>query len=185
MILWNSVQTQRFIWSGSSLYAKINQYNFESFLFDLILNVPVNKLSVMSGRVFLGWTSTKQGLMCLAQGQNAVTPVRPKPATPLSRVKDSTLSHWLPILNPFTLILPKFLSWNCHLLITWNSQMPPEHFYQEWKYYERWSDCPMKQSDLILEQSDLSLQYRYFDKVHKQMREQTTIVENGGKSFKG
>ena len=29
-------------------------------LFDLILYVPVNNLSVMSGRVSLGWTSTKQ-----------------------------------------------------------------------------------------------------------------------------
>ena len=34
-------------------------------LFDLILYVPVNNFSVMSGQVFLGWTSTKQGLMCL------------------------------------------------------------------------------------------------------------------------
>ena len=35
-------------------------------LFDLILNVPVNNLSVKSGRVFLGGTGTKQGLMYLA-----------------------------------------------------------------------------------------------------------------------
>ena len=41
-------------------------------LFDLILHVPVNNFSVMSGHVFLG----KQGLMFLAQGHNAVTPVR-------------------------------------------------------------------------------------------------------------
>ena len=37
-------------------------------LFDLIPYVRVNNLSVTSGRVFLGWTSTKLGLMCLAQG---------------------------------------------------------------------------------------------------------------------
>ena len=43
------------------------------FLFDLILYVPVNNLSVTSGWVFLGWTSTKLGLMCLAQGHNTVT----------------------------------------------------------------------------------------------------------------
>ena len=55
------------------------------FLFDLILYVPVNNFSVMSGRVFLCRTSTKQGLMCLAQGHNAVTPVMPR-----SRVKHST-----------------------------------------------------------------------------------------------
>ena len=34
-------------------------------LFDLILYVPVNNLSVTSGRVVLGRTSTKLGLMCL------------------------------------------------------------------------------------------------------------------------
>ena len=40
-------------------------------LFYLILYVSVNNISVLSGWVFLGWTSTKQGLMCLAQGHNA------------------------------------------------------------------------------------------------------------------
>ena len=59
-------------------------------LFDLILYVPVNYFSVMSGRVFLGWTSTKQGLMCLAQGHNTVTPVRLEPATSRSWVKHFT-----------------------------------------------------------------------------------------------
>ena len=34
----------------------------------------------MLGRVFQGWTSTKQRLICQAQGQNTVTPVRFKPA---------------------------------------------------------------------------------------------------------
>ena len=37
----------------------------------------------------MGRTSTKQGLMCLAQGHNVVTPVRLKPATPQPRVKHS------------------------------------------------------------------------------------------------
>ena len=44
------------------------------FLFDLILYIPVN-FSVMSVRVFLGWNSTKQGLMCLALGHNTVRSV--------------------------------------------------------------------------------------------------------------
>ena len=46
------------------------QYLFACWfcLFDLILYFPVNNLSVMSGQVFLGRTSTKLGLMCLAQG---------------------------------------------------------------------------------------------------------------------
>ena len=59
-------------------------------LFDLILYVPVNNFSVMSGQVFLGCTSTKQGLLCLAQGHNAVMPVRLETATPRPRVKRST-----------------------------------------------------------------------------------------------
>ena len=29
---------------------------------------PINNLSVEQGRVFLGWTSSKKGQMCLAQG---------------------------------------------------------------------------------------------------------------------
>ena len=47
--------------------------------FDLILYVPVNNLSATFGRVFLGWTITKQVLMCLAQGHNTVSPVRLDP----------------------------------------------------------------------------------------------------------
>ena len=54
-------------------------------LFDVILYIPVNNVSVMLGRVFLGWTSTKQGLMCHAQGHNTVMPARLEPATILSR----------------------------------------------------------------------------------------------------
>ena len=45
-----------------------------SCLFVLILYVPVNNFSVMLGWVFLGWTSTKQTIKCLAQGHNAVPP---------------------------------------------------------------------------------------------------------------
>ena len=59
-------------------------------LFDLILYIPVNNLSVISGQVFLGWTSTNQGLMCLAQGHNAVMPMRLEPAALQARVKHST-----------------------------------------------------------------------------------------------
>ena len=44
--------------------------------FELILNASVNNFSVMFGRVFLDLTNTKQRLMCLAEGHNAVTPVR-------------------------------------------------------------------------------------------------------------
>ena len=57
---------------------------YPDFRSDLVLYVPVNNFLVMSGWVFLGWTITKQGLMCLAQGHNAVTPVRLEPLTPRS-----------------------------------------------------------------------------------------------------
>ena len=59
------------------------------FLFDLILYIPVNNFSFLLGWVFQGWTSTKQGLMCLGQGHKAVTPVMLEPATPWSQVKHS------------------------------------------------------------------------------------------------
>ena len=61
------------------------------YLFGLILYVPVNTLSVLSGRVFNpGLTSTKQGLMCLAQRHNAVMVVRFESMGLWSRVKHST-----------------------------------------------------------------------------------------------
>ena len=65
-------------------------------LFDLILYVPANNLSVTSGRVFLGWTNTctKLGLMCLAQGHNGVMPVKHEPAALRSQVKHSG-AQWL------------------------------------------------------------------------------------------
>ena len=52
--------------------------------------VPVNSFKVIWGRVFLGWTSTKQWIKCLPRVDNAVPPVRLEPATPRSRVRNST-----------------------------------------------------------------------------------------------
>ena len=49
--------------------------NGESFvLFDSLL--PSQLFSVILGRVFMDLTSTKQRIKCLAQGHNAVPPVR-------------------------------------------------------------------------------------------------------------
>ena len=45
----------------------------------------------MSGWVFLGWTSTKLGLMCLAQWHNAVMPVRLEVPALRSGVKHSAI----------------------------------------------------------------------------------------------
>ena len=60
----------------------------------------MKNLSVIKGWVFLGLTSTKLGFMCLAQGHNAVTPVRLKPAASQSPVKHSTTV--LPCIVKFT-----------------------------------------------------------------------------------
>ena len=77
-------------------------------LFDLILLLPINNLSVIKGQVFLGRTSTKLGLMCLTHGHNAVTPVRLDPVAPRSPVKHSTTeplrSHHF--IYPHQLIIP-------------------------------------------------------------------------------
>ena len=51
---------------------------------------PINNLSDIKGRVYLGWTSAKLGLMCLAQGHNAVMLVSLEPAAPRSQVEHST-----------------------------------------------------------------------------------------------
>ena len=59
-------------------------------LFVLILHIPVNNCSDMSGPIFLGWTSIKQWIKCLSQGHNTVSLVRLKPAKPQSWVKHST-----------------------------------------------------------------------------------------------
>ena len=77
----------------------ISEGCFNLCLFVLILYVPVNNFLIMSQRVFLSWTVTKQGIKCLAQGHNAVPPVKLEPATPRSRVKYSTTAL------PFVLIL--------------------------------------------------------------------------------
>ena len=47
---------------------------------NLILHVPISNISVMSEQVYLVATSTKQGLMFLIKGHNAVTPVRLYPS---------------------------------------------------------------------------------------------------------
>ena len=68
------------------VYANDEKTDIFVCLFDFILYIPVHNFSDISVQVFLA----KQGLMCLAQGNNAVTPVRLEPATPQSQVKHST-----------------------------------------------------------------------------------------------
>ena len=61
----------------------------------------------MSGRVFLGWTSTKQGLMCLAQGNNAVPPVRLEPQPFDLESSPLPLSHCTPHVGSLDVILTR------------------------------------------------------------------------------
>ena len=53
---------------------------------------PINNLSVIKGRIFLGWTSTKLGQMCLVQGprRSDAGEVRPCGAS----VSSQALYHW-------------------------------------------------------------------------------------------
>ena len=62
------------------------------FLFDLVLYIPstIFQLCWDGSELFLGWASTKLGLMCLAQGYITVMPVRLQPVAPRSWVKNST-----------------------------------------------------------------------------------------------
>ena len=62
---------------------------------------PINNPSDRTGRVFLSWTSTKLGLMCLARGHSALTPVRLQPAAPRSRVKHSTTDQMRSLCDVF------------------------------------------------------------------------------------
>ena len=52
-----------------------------------------NNFSVILGRVFLGWTSAKQGWMCLAQWHNTVKPLRLEPVAPLKGLNFTLPPH--------------------------------------------------------------------------------------------
>ena len=79
------------VWSVSALFV----------CFDSLR--PINNLSVKQGRVFLGWTSTKLGEMCLAQGPQGSDACEARTWGPRSRVKHSTTkplrSQGLPCLS--------------------------------------------------------------------------------------
>ena len=60
-------------------------------LFDLILYVQVNNFSVMSKRVFLGWTNTKLGLMSCSRTQRNVAG---EAQTHNPSILGQALHHW-------------------------------------------------------------------------------------------
>ena len=57
---------------------------------------PINNLSVKQGRVFLGWTSTKLGQMCLAQGPQRSDACEARTCGP--SVSSQALYHWATVL---------------------------------------------------------------------------------------
>ena len=74
-------------------------------LFDLIWFITSHQQSFsFVGTGLLSWTSTKLWLMCLAQGHNAVTPVRLEPAVPRSRVKHSKEEYGIYFQKKYTVL---------------------------------------------------------------------------------
>ena len=67
-----------------------------SFLLCLFVFLFFTSHDIGTGLPGLIRTSTKLGLMCLAQDHNTVTPVRLEPAAPRTRVKHSTTEHCAP-----------------------------------------------------------------------------------------
>ena len=61
-------------WLPSWVYTQAILDFHVASLFGLVLYVPANNFSAMLGRVFLGRTSTKQLIKCLAQRHNTVIP---------------------------------------------------------------------------------------------------------------
>ena len=85
-------------WSGFRLFAKAISRRQKSLLAKKIFGIMSSDfLSLMLGRVFLGWTSTKEGLISRAQGHTAVTPMSIIPTALRSQIKHSTLSHCAPM----------------------------------------------------------------------------------------
>ena len=67
---------------------------------------PINNLSVKQGRVFLGWTSTKIGWMCLPKGPQCSDAGEARTRGP--SVSSQALYHW-------ATALPNLKHWKCKL----------------------------------------------------------------------
>ena len=124
----STAQSQLSIISGAMILGwwhqfvlKLNSWIYYTYLYCLIwfFMSKTTFFSVMSGRVSLGWTSTKQVLICLAQGNNTVTPVMLELATAWIGLGSNTLllSHCAPILNYVFFSI----SWNCIKATEWET----------------------------------------------------------------
>ena len=87
---------------------------------------PINNRSVIKGQVFLGWTSTKLGLMFLLK--NTVTPVRLEPTALRSRVKHSTTE---PLRSHFHMV--------SSIVVSWQSYSHMESCIVSWQLSLSWS----------------------------------------------
>ena len=76
--------------SLNSSHSSSDIYLFLFVWFDSLR--PINNLSVKQGWVFLGWTSTKLRLMCLAQGPQRSITGEARTRSPL--VSSQALYHW-------------------------------------------------------------------------------------------
>ena len=119
LFLNGSITAEHYFWSNDSgliinlSVSWIHNILHVPLLIDLILMSKTTFFSIMSGRVVLGWTSTKQGLMWLAQGHNTVTPVMLELPTAWIGLGSNTLilSHCAPILNYVFLLLGTASRW--------------------------------------------------------------------------
>ena len=74
------------------LVAKHTEKHAGDFLFLLDSLSSINNLSVKQGRVYLGWTSTKLGYVCLAQWPQRSDAVEARTRGP--PVSSQALYHW-------------------------------------------------------------------------------------------
>ena len=77
-----------FVSLGSHRFEKLNSTCFICLIWFFFR--PSQQFFSYVGIVFLGWTSAKLGLMCLAQGHNAMMPMRLEPVAFWSWVKHAT-----------------------------------------------------------------------------------------------
>ena len=108
LFLKGSITAEHYFWSNDSglmyiwhqFVRKLNSWIYYTHWLIWFFMSKRTFFSVLPGRVLLGWT-TKQGLMCLDQGQNTVTLVMLELATTWIGLGSNTLilSHCAPILN--------------------------------------------------------------------------------------
>ena len=92
-IAWGFVMVRNWVHDSSMFWNTCTWWEVLVFLFVWFDSLcPINNLSVKQGRVFLGWTSTKLGKMCLAQGLQHSDAGEARTRGP--SVSSQALYHW-------------------------------------------------------------------------------------------